>query len=337
MTTITDIARALNLSTATVSNALTGKGRISEVKRKNIITTAQEMGYDFNRIRAHKQVKKICVLIEHVGVVFADSILEGICSAADELDYTVVTYNMNLMAKTSWDMNPSAETVREIAQRCIDKLDASALGLIYVSQYPRDITGVLPRLPFPVVYAYAYANEPIPCVNYNDQQGAFIATDHLISLGRKRVAMISGHINSIPMTKRFTGYQRALIQSSLAFDIGLVRIGHWSSASGKEAMQDLLSMPQPPDAVFCQSDHIAMGAIAAIREAGMRVPEDVAIVGFDNMEFGWWCQPSLSTIAPPCIEIGQQSFGKLVSILDNRDNGEMSVKLDCKLIKREST
>lgn len=337
MITIADIARRMQLSTATVSNALTGKGRVSDERRKEILAVATEMGYDFTRVRAAlPRLKSICVIEEQAGITFCDRIIQGVCSAAEELGAQVTLFNMNILTMVDWNYNPPPELVRRVLQKTCKRLDSSSMGMIYVSQYPRDMTNLMPRLPFPVICAYAYTDGGIPCINYDDQQGAFLATSRLASLGRKQIAMISGAVDSIPMTKRFTGYQRALIKSGLAFRPELVRVAGWNETGGRAAMEQLLMLPQRPDAVFCQSDYLAIGAMRAIRAAGLRIPEDIAVVGFDDVDAASLLDPPLTTIAPPHVEIGQEAVRKLFHIVDKTDDGSCNIKLPCRLLARDS-
>ncbi len=333
--TISDIAGRMQLSTATVSNALTGKGRISEQRRSEILDVAREMGYDFTRIRgsAPKQ-KSICVIEEQAGITFCDRILQGICTAADKYNAQVTIYNLNILTMTDWSSMPPPKMLQETLRKTCGWLNSSYMGMIYISQYPRDMTSLLPRLPYPVICAYAYTNDGIPCINYDDQQGALLATSHLAKLGRKRIAMISGVVDSIPMTKRFAGYQRALVQAGLSFSPEYVCIGSWNESSGYDAMKQLLALPERPDAVFCQSDYLAIGAIRAVKEAGFRVPEDIAIVGFDDIDAASVVDPKLTTIAPPHVEIGMEAVHKLFSIVNKTDDGNANVKLNCWLLQR---
>ena len=292
MITINDIAQALNLSTATVSNALTGKGRVSEANRQAIIDKANEMGYDFGRLRLTPQRKTVAVFMESLAIPFCCKIAEGVSRAAEYSGYRAVLYNLD---------------------------------------------GVIPVVPFPVIYAYCYTNDGAPSVNTDDQQGAYIAVQELISLRKKRIAMISGPINSIPMTKRLSGYQRALIDAGLPVDLRMVVTGDWDIERSCERMTKLLQLDPPPDGVFCQSDHIALGVCKAIRQAGKSIPGDIAVVGFDNYDFASFVSPSLTTIDQPLEKIGRVAFSQLKKIVDREEIEERSVLLDARLIRREST
>ena len=334
MITINDIAKALNLSTATVSNALSGKGRVSEANRQAIIEKAKEMGYDFGRLRIAPQRKTIAVFIESLETSFCCRIAEGIGREADRAGYRVVLYNLDLLYDN--DYNPPKERVREKMEDLLRSLESGVAGAIYVSQYPRDVTGVMPAVSFPVVYAYCYTNDGAPSVNTDDQQGAYIAVQQLIAMQKKRIAMISGPINSIPMMKRLSGFQRALIDAGLPVDLRMVVTGDWDIERSCERMTKLLQLDPPPDGVFCQSDHIALGVCKAIRQAGMNVPGDIAVVGFDNHDFASFVSPSLTTIDQPLEQIGRVAFDQLKMMVDHETIEDRSILLKARLIRRES-
>ncbi len=173
-------------------------------------------------------------------------------------------------------------------------------------------------------------------MNTDDQQGAYIAVQQLVSLKKQRIAMISGPINSIPMTKRMSGYQRALIDAGLPVDLRMVVTGDWDIERSCERMAKLLLLDPRPDGVFCQSDHIALGVCRAIRRAGLRIPEDIAVVGFDNHEFASFVSPSLTTIDQPLEQIGRTAFTQLKKMVDREEIETRNILLKARLIRRES-
>ena len=335
MTTINDIAQRLGLSSATVSNALSGKGRVSAAKRRQIIEVAAGMGYDFNRIRAASPRRSIAVFVEALSVLFCIKITEGICRSAAERGVQVNLYNLDILYPDG-DINPPREQIRDRLKRIVAQLDSSVIGAIYVSQYPRDVTGIMPPLSCPVVYAYCYTNDGSPSVNTDDQQGAYIAVQHLLGLGKTNIAMVSGTINSVPMTKRFSGYQRALIDAGMAVDLAMVKLGDWDIQHSCDIMEELLNVNPRIDGVFCQSDHIALGVCRAIRNAGRRIPDDIAVVGFDNYDFAAFVNPALTTIDQPLQEIGRVAFSQLQDFAEKRSVGNRSILLDARLIVRAS-
>ena len=336
MITINEIAREMNLSTATISNALSGKGRVSDAKRQEIIDTATRLGYDFKRLRAVQVRQTVAVFIESLSSIFCTKISEGINRAAEDNGIQVKIYNLDILQKKD-NFSPPREWLREKIERIMPQLDASTLGAIYVSQYPRDVTGVMPVTSFPVVYAYCYTNDGAPSVNTDDQQGAYIAVRHLLEIGKKRIAMISGPINSIPMTKRFSGYQRALIASGMSVELSRIRIGDWDISHSCDSMTELLQSSAQPDGVFCQSDHIALGVCESIRRAGLRIPQDIAVVGYDNYDFASFVLPSLTTVDQPLEKIGRVAYSQLRKLMESQEPEMRNILLEARLIRRQST
>ena len=336
MITINDIAQEMKLSTATISNALSGKGRVSEAKRREIMDTATRLGYDFTRIRAAQIRQTVAVFTESLSSIFCTKISEGINRAAEADGIQVKIYNLDILQKKD-NFSPPREWLREKIERIMPQLDASTLGAVYVSQYPRDVTGVMPVTSFPVVYAYCYTNDGAPSVNTDDQHGAYIAVRHLLDIGKKRIAMISGPINSIPMTKRFSGYQRALIDSGMSIDLSRIRIGDWDIGHSCDSMTELLRSSLQPDGVFCQSDHIALGVCESIRRAGLRIPQDIAVVGYDNYDFASFVLPSLTTVDQPLEKIGRVAYAQLRKVMNKQEPEIRNILLEARLIRRQST
>ena len=335
MTTIADIARETGFSTATVSNALTGKGRVSEARRQQILATARAMGYDFQRIRSAEPRRHVAVIVETLSTFFCVKIAEGVCRAARDAGYAARVYNLDLL-RDNPDYSPPRERMIEVLQPVAGLMREGLSGLVYVSQYPRDLTGVMPQLSVPLIYAYCYTRDGAPSVNTDDQYGAILAVRHLLSLGKRRIAMVNGPINSIPMTQRLSGYQRALIDAGLSIDLKLITQGDWEVEHSRESMRELLSLASPPDGVFCQSDHIALGVCRAIRDFGLRIPEDIAIIGFDDYDFARFVTPSLTTIHQPFTEIGESAFSQLQRLIEKRGVEDDHMLIRPRLVRRES-
>ena len=161
MITINDIAQEMKLSTATISNALSGKGRVSEAKRREIMDTATRLGYDFTRIRAAQIRQTVAVFTESLSSIFCTKISEGINRAAEADGIQVKIYNLDILQKKD-NFSPPREWLREKIERIMPQLDASTLGAVYVSQYPRDVTGVMPVTSFPVVSCHHFRYDSIP-------------------------------------------------------------------------------------------------------------------------------------------------------------------------------
>ena len=334
--TLTEIARLAGVSTASASNALTGKGRMSVELRQRILNLAAESGYTLPDSSRRQARRRILVLCEHIGITFCDKIVEGISEAAIQYDVAAPVISLSLLSRQP-NMNPDGNALAGYIRDVIESIGQSYLGIVYVSHYPRNITGLFPSLSCPVVYTYAYTNDTSCTVNYDDEQGSYLATEHLIQSGRRRIAVISGPINSTPMSNRMTGYQRALIDNGSCFDPSLLRVGNWYSESGYSLMIDLINQPEPPDAVFAQNDTMASGALRAIRERGLSLPDDIALIGFDDEEIAAHTYPQLSSVHAPLHEIGRSALEMILMILDRKTLENRKIKLPCSLVARGST
>ena len=171
-------------------------------------------------------------------------------------------------------------------------------------------------------------------INYDNQQAAYDAVSHLAQTGKQHIATLSGDVDTYSSSDRMIGYQRALLDSSLPYHPKLIWIGDWSVQSGYQLTKDLLEMSETPDAIFAQNDGMAEGALKALHEHGLRIPEDVALIGFDNNEFAVRSSPKLSSIRAPRFEMGVAACQKMCELLSKKK--VENALLPCKLILRES-
>ena len=190
---------------------------------------------------------------------------------------------------------------------------------------------------FPIVLHGRLENVETYCVDVDNVRGMQNATEHLIKLGHRRIALIT---NAPPAfmssADRHTGYRLALETAGIPYDDGLVRYGQFSADSGHKAMQDILDAGNPPDAACVASDLVAMGAMQAIRERGLRVPDDVAVVGFDDVPLAAYMVPPLTTVRLPTYDLGWNLGDMLIRLIQDDTPGEKVVLLETELVVRES-
>ncbi len=336
MITLSDIAAELGVSTATVSNALKGKGRIAPDKRLLIQKTAADMGYVLSGSSGNPE-DNIVIITEQSDVNFCSEILRGIVKESQKSESLYPIYDLGILTR-GIKREADGKTLAQPMQKVLDKLPPYTSGIIYISQYPRDIHGLFDDVSMPVLFVFGTGEKDRISINYNDQQGAFLAVSHLIAAGRKRIAMLSGPIDSKSMNHRLYGYQKALIEHKMVFDPTLVLIGDWEIASGYQRTLELLQMENRPDAIFAQNETIALGAMRALSAHGLRVPDDIAIIGFDNTTVATTTTPELSSVSPPFCQMGETAVHTMRELLRGEHNGlSNSILLPCTLIHREST
>lgn len=190
---------------------------------------------------------------------------------------------------------------------------------------------------FPIVLACEYLEgADIPTVSIDNISSARKATEHLIRLGHCRIAHLSGPMNIILSRDRLRGYQQALAQHELEADAALVQEGDFTYESGYNLTLKLLALEKPPTAIFAANDEMAIGAIKAVRHRGGRVPDDVAVVGFDDIQMASIFEPSLTTIAQPMFEIGQKAMELLLALIEGTSARRRQLVLPDRLVIRDS-
>ena len=335
MAKLSDIAAALNVSTATISNALTGKGRMKEDTRRRIRETAQAMGYELPR-PAKEKGQGVIVITEALEVEFCSQILCGLSKASRERGLSCAIYDLSIL-RSGPGRDAAVEQLRPMVEECIRRHPEEPACVIYLSQYPRPLPELLNGLGCPTVGVFCYDTGADVSITYDDQQGAYLAVERLISDGRKAIAMLSGPVDSRSVNERMIGYQRALIDHGLPYHPRLVWIGNWEVGSGRSLTAGLLEASSRPDAIFAQNDTMAFGAIQAIQEAGLRVPEDIAVIGFDNTFFCDCTLPTLTSVAPPFLAMGEAALKAALALQKQEPVDPNIICIPCTLALRGST
>jgi LacI family transcriptional regulator len=325
--TIRDVARMAGVSVGTVSKALNGYGQLREETRTNVRRTAERLGFRPNDLAQSLLRKRTFT----VGLISTDSygrfsipVLEGIESALEP-------------ARISVFLCRADDPARE--RRHVDSLLAKQVDGIIVTGRRTDRRAALDLggAPVPVVYAFAQvADGNALCLLPDDRGGARLAVEHLIGLGRRRIAHVTGPVDFEAVRMRRQGFRDALDAAGLRRRPGHILTGVWSEAFGREAARRLTGLRPAVDAIFCGSDQIARGVIDGLREAGVQVPGDVAVVGFDNWDvIAAATRPPITTIDMNLHELGRQAGLRLLEMVDGpRPSG--IERLPCRLVVRQS-
>ncbi len=328
---ISDVAKLAGVSRTTVSYVLNNVTsiHISEQTRQRVLDAARELDYHPNasaRSLARKQTYTVglvlCVSPDRlIADAFLPSVIYGISSVTTPAGF-------RLLIEVVEDVTQPDAYVRLIREAHID--GAILAGARLDDQY---LLGLHPDN-FPLVLWDRVPGSDLPFVDVDNISAARSAVDHLISLGHQRIGCITNAPLEHPASSaRLRGYQVALEMHNLPYDSRLVRYGDFHERSGFEAMTSLL--PERPTAVFVASDVVALGALRAVRAAGLRVPRDLAMIGFDDIQFAQYLQPPLTTVRVPAHEIGATAARMLLDIIQTGGH-PTSVLLDTELIIRES-
>lgn len=335
MVRISDIAKNMQLSEATVSNALTGKGRMKQETRDAVLACASRMGYQSRLRQAASERGKLIIIAESL-CFFVPDMISGALRAAGREGVTPPVYSLQMNEKVeTW--SPDVELLNRMVMELLDSIDYKIAGILFLSQYARKMDGLLSGLSIPVVSVFCTREDGGIFVHYDDHQGAYLAVNALLKSGCRKIAMVSGPIDSIGMYERSCGYQQALIERGIPYDPRLVRIGDWNRRNGYELTVKLLEEGMGIDGIFAQSDEIGIGVLKAVKEKGLRIPEDISVVGFDNSFLCRASEPLLSSVMPPFGQMGSRALSQLLKLVEVKNITVDNSLIPCTLVHREST
>jgi LacI family transcriptional regulator len=328
--TVRDVAQLAGVSPGTVSKALNGQGKLREETRQRVQDAAEKLRFSPNRL-ARSLVEGRTYT---VGMLTSDSfgrftlpLMEGI---EDSLGAGQVS---TLLCDGRGDPLRERHYIAELLNRRVD-------GIVVTGRRP-DARRTVGQLPIPVVYVLSRSDDPDDLtVTNDDEQGARLAVEHLVALGRTRLAYVSGPLHHLSTRLRQQGFADAVVAAGGEVADEDVLLGHWSEAWGRTAAGLLLrrTAGERVDGVFCGSDQIARGLSDGLREAGVRVPDDVSVVGFDNWDvMVSAARPPLTTIDPRLVRLGRLSASRLLAAIDGGDLGSGVVAQPCELVVRESS
>ncbi|PQX42963.1 DNA-binding transcriptional regulator CytR [Cronobacter sakazakii] len=327
--TMKDVAVRARVSTATVSRALMNPEKVSQATRNRVEQAAIDVGYlpgSLNRNLKRNESRTILVIVPDICDPFFSEIIRGIEVTAADQGYLALIgdcAHQNQQEKTFIDL---------IITKQIDGM------LLLGSRLPFDASKEEQRNLPPMVMANEFAPElELPTVHIDNLTAAFNAVNYLHELGHQRIACIAGPEEMPLCHYRLQGYVQALRRSGMTVDPHYIARGDFTYEAGANALEQLLSLPQPPTAIFCHSDVMALGALSMAKRRGFRVPDDLSIIGFDNIALAEFCDPPLTTVAQPRFDIGREAMLLLLSQLNGHTVSSGSRLLDCELVLRGTT
>jgi LacI family transcriptional regulator len=328
--TIRDIASAAGVSIATVSRVLNGRPDVSAETRESVLRVVREEGFTTNRsARALSggRTGLVGVTLPMVHVEYFSRILWGASEALYERDMRTV------LCPTMHEQDREASLLDRLLRGTTD----GAL-LLLTKESNADLKALRRQgYPFVVLDPRRPLDEGIPAVSAAHWAGAKAATEHLLLLGHRRIAAITGAHGWVATVDRLDGYQAALAAAGVLPAPELIAKGNFTPESGRAGASTLLDLPEPPTAIFAFNDEMAVGALRAAQERGVRVPEDLSIVGFDDLEKAQIVTPALTTVRQPLAEMGRMAVSLLTRLLERQRVEALRVELETKLVVRDST
>lgn len=328
-TSIKDVAKEAGVSIATVSRVLNDIDVVNEETKKKVQDAIKKLGYRPNivaRSLKTQRTRTIGIVVPDISSQLYPEIVRGAEDVANIYKYNVMLCN------SDFDIEKEKEYLRVLREKMVD-------GILYMSSALEDeIFDLINELDIKTVLVETSDKEgKLPSVSIDNVKASYEATKYLLEKGRKNIAFIGiekSEKNAFGM--RCEGYEKALIDSNIKYDKELCYFNNLKIKSGKEGVLELLDRGQKFDAIVCASDEIAVGAINTLREKGIRVPEDVSVIGFNNIEIAKNFYPSITTVAQPMYDMGSVAMRMLIKLLNKQELEEAYYELPYELIERSS-
>lgn len=334
-TTIHDIASYLNITASTVSRALNNNPRISEGTRRAVLEAAKKLNYQPNNIAAALRNGKsnlIGVIVPTADRAFFSSVVRGIEEVANRLNYKII------ICQSYDDHAKEIQTVEALVNARVDGIIASfAKETTNFEHFQALLNKDIPIVLFDRSTDHLRVNQ----VMIDDYQGSYTAVSHLIDEGCKRIAHFTSPVKISIYRERLRGYTDALKDNNLPVDEDLIIECNLQLEGGRQSMLQLLEMEMMPDAIFSASDYGAMGAMQVLKERKIKIPQEVALVGFSNEPFTSFTDPTLTTVDQLSLTMGHVTgelfFDHLNNLINNTPRRAQKTVLQPKLIIRQSS
>jgi DNA-binding LacI/PurR family transcriptional regulator len=331
---IKDIAREAQVSHSTVSRALSDSPLVSAGTKARIQQLAREMGYSPDaqaRSLVMGRTRTVGVVVTTITDPFIAEVVQSIENTAYDYGYSVILTSSGSQSKRE------IAAVEMLQSKRVDGVivTSSRVGALY--------QGLLERLEVPIVLINSHRRQASPStfsVNVDNRHGAYIATKYLIGLQHRRIGYVGGRTHHSDDQERQAGYCEALARADIEFDPQLMVPGNGRASGGERALPHLRVLADPPTAVLCYNDMTAVGLMRAARDMGIVVPDELSVVGFDDIPFASYVMPSLTTLAQPKAEMGRMAMRMVLSLIgderaENIDKANVVVK--GRLIVRDSS
>ena len=329
--TLADIAEQVGVSIATVSKVVNGKSDVSKETRDRVQTAIEAVSYD-GRASSSRSSKLIDLVFQRMGDPWSLQLLRGMQLCAREHKLSVVVTELGLDQRY-----PNDDWVDNI----IEHHPVGAV-MVFSDLKPKQAKRLISRsIPVILLDPSGEINQEAFSVQCDNWTGGLQATRHLIKLGHKRIAYISGNDGLLCSRARYDGYATALAEAGIPLDPSFYRQGHFWPDTGLQQTLELFKLNEPPTAIFAGNDQQAMGVYEAARQLGIRIPDDLSVIGFDDVPTSQFMTPPLTTIHQPLIEMAQQAAQLAIDIrngkIDPLGDVPRRIILPTSLVVREST
>lgn len=328
---IKQLADQLGISIASVSRALNNPSRVSDSMRERVCAAAEKANYSPNKLGAGLRTSKtgnIIAIIPDLSDTFNSGVIKSLENVAAEHGYSILFGN----TKGKRDLEIAyGEMVRS---KQADGIISFSHRMPFTDEVLKNPNFQLP----PFVNSCEPVGIPgIPLVTIDNEEAGRLATDHLLELGHTEIAVITGASDSPSSRLRLDGYRKALKAAGIEYQDRLVTLGNYTLSAGVTGTKDILQLKNRPTAIICFCDETALGCLSTLKSNNFKVPEDISVVGFDDIRFAQYFSPALTTVAQPVADIGRRCFELLYAQINGEKIPTQGEYLPHKLIVRDST
>jgi LacI family transcriptional regulator len=323
--TIQDVAKKAKVSVSTVSRVLNGKADVASDTQHRILSVIDDLGYTTNlaarSMRSHKK-NLVGLIMPDIAYPFAIEVMKGVNRAIAESEFDLLVY-------TTGDVRKSGRAWHE--QKYVSLLTNSISdGVIIVAPVAGEF-----NIDAPIVSIDPLASNPnFPAVHATNYQGAMDAMEYLLGLGHQRIGYISGRAELESSNRRLKGYKDALKKAGISLDEKLIASGDYTTETGVSGAQQLLALKKPPTAIFASNDQMAMGVYQVAQEMGLRIPDDLSVIGFDNITESKYL--GLTTVDQFISEMGYVATQMLIKLINGEKFDSQTYKMQTHLVIRNS-
>ena len=330
--TIYDISRALNISASTVSRGLNNSHLVRKEVRRKIIQVADEMGYQPNKFASSLRLKRtrtLGVVIPRIDSHFMSTVISGMEKVAKQQGYQL------LISQSEESVSLEAENIQALFNSRVDGFLVSLSSETKNLDHFQDVF----RKNIPILFFdRVFCQSNCICVVIDNFKAGYDATQHLIDQGCRKIACVTGNLNRNVYNDRLQGFKQALSDNSVPYDEDLLIISNLSYTSGEMIARELMKRDAMPDAIFTANDSSAVSTICELKKAGYRIPEDIAVVGFNDDPVSKVVEPNLTTVHYPGREMGEIAASTMIKILEGTQFEKVStIILNSELIVRQSS
>lgn len=327
--TIVEVAKAAGVSPATVSRVVGNYGYVSEETRRKVQTAVDELGYHpdtIARSMVTKSTRTIGLVVTDITNPFFAQLARGVESVAWQNGYTLI------LANTDEDSERERAIISALQEKRVD-----AFIIVPASSRNAPHLDELLKSGAPVVLLdRGVKNLAVDAVMVDNEEGAYQAVTHLIQLGHSRIGIILDNPEITTNQERLAGYERAINDHGLSLEKELIRSCQYTRQSAYELVRAMLQTSVRPTALFTTNNFMTIGAIKAVNEAGLNIPKDIALVGFDDLEWNQVNYPQLTAVAQPVAEMGRLAGQRILARLKGENSPAMEIRLKTRFIVRES-